>query len=74
MSTDYTGPIIQHGNHGIRPLYAATLHHACQSGSLEEMKVLAEVAEWFLAAEGEISKELAALKAEIAKLEARNNG
>lgn len=72
--TGYTGPIIDHGHHRIRPLYAATIHHACQSGNLEEMKALAEVAQWFLAAEGDISKELAALRAEIAKLEAGTHG
>jgi Domain of unknown function (DUF1843) len=74
MSTDYTGPIIDHGNHGVRPLYAATIHHCLLSGNLEEMKSLAEVAEWFLAAEGDIAKELATLRAEIAKLEAGSRG
>lgn len=62
------------GGSGIRPLYAATVHHARQSGNLEEMKALAELAEWFLAAEGDIAAELAALKEEIAKLEAASGG
>jgi len=72
--TSYTGPIIDHGHHRIRPLYAVTIHHCVASGNLEEMKALAEVAQWFLAAEGDISKELAALQAEIAKLEAGTQG
>ena len=74
MSTDSTGPVISHGNHTVRPLYAATIHHCLQSGKLEEMKALAEVAEWFLAAEGDIAKALEALRTEIAKLEAGSGG
>ena len=72
--TNYQGPVIHHGDQTVRPLYASTIQHACRGGKLEEMKALAEVAQWFLAAEGDISKELAALQAEIAKLEAGTQG
>jgi Domain of unknown function (DUF1843) len=74
MSTGNTGPVIDHGNNTIRPLYAVTIHQCVQGGRLAEMKALAEVAEWYLAAEGDIGQELAALKAEIARLEAGSEG
>ncbi len=74
MSDDYAGPVAYHGGQRFQPLYAAGVHHARQYGNLEEMKALAELAEWYLAAEGDIAAELALLKAEIARLEAGSEG
>jgi hypothetical protein len=56
----------------IQPLYAVPIQHACQSRNLEEMKALAARAEEYLAAEGDIAAELAALKAAIAEVEAQD--
>lgn len=74
MSDDYAGPVVYHGGRRVQPLYGVPLHHALQCGDLEEMKALAQLAEWYLAAEGDIAAELALLKAEIAKLEAGSEG
>jgi hypothetical protein len=58
----------------IQPLYAVPIQHACQSRDLDEMKALAARAEEYLAAEGDIAAELAALKAAIAEVEAQDQG
>lgn len=58
----------------LRPLYAVSIQHACQSGDLEEMRALAQRAEEHLAAEGDIAGELAKLKAAIAEAEAGSAG
>jgi hypothetical protein len=71
---DSTGPSVSHGGRTVQPLYAVVVHQAQHCGDLEEMKALAELAEWYLAAEGDIAAELAILKAEIAKLEAASDG
>jgi hypothetical protein len=74
MSDDTTGPGAWHGGRRFQPLYGVVIHHAQHCGDLEEMKALAELAEWYLAAEGDIAAELALLKAEIAKLESGSDG
>lgn len=55
--------------HRIQPLYAAGIHHARESGQLDQMKELAARGEEYLAADGDIAGALEQLKAEIAKLE-----
>ncbi len=53
------------------PLYAVPIHDTIASGDLQKMKALAAQADRQLASQGDVGKALAALKAEIAKLEAR---
>jgi hypothetical protein len=52
-------------------LYGVGIHHAAASGDLAAMKKIAAEAEAWLAAHGNISAALEALKIEIAKLEAK---
>jgi HPt (histidine-containing phosphotransfer) domain-containing protein len=54
-----------------RPLYAHTIHQCAGTGDLAEMKALVNEAEQHLREHGDVSAALEALKAEIAKLEAR---
>jgi hypothetical protein len=58
----------------IQPLYGVCIQHACQGRNLEEMKAVAERAEEYLAADGDIAAELALLKAAIAEVEAAGEG
>jgi hypothetical protein len=58
----------------IVPLYGVHIHDCCERGDLDEMKEVCERAEAYLAADGDIATELAALKAAIAKLEAGEEG
>ncbi len=72
--SDPTGPSVSHAGRSFQPLYGVVVQQAQHCGDLEEMKALAELAEWYLAADGDIAAELAILKAEIAKLEAGSDG
>jgi hypothetical protein len=53
-------------------LYAPTIHQTIARGDLQELKKVAAEAEAYLASHGNISAALEALKAEIAKMEAKH--
>lgn len=66
------GPVIPNEPHvGPRPLYAATIQLASATGDLAQMKTLSAAAQQQLDSREEIMAALTALKAEIARLEAR---
>jgi Domain of unknown function (DUF1843) len=60
-----TGPIRP------QPLYAPPIHRCIAKGDLGEMRGMVKQAEEYLRESGNISAALEALKAEIAKLEAK---
>jgi hypothetical protein len=54
------------------PLYAATIQNSIASGDLAKMQDLSVQAERLLADQGDLGGAVAALKAEIAKLQTRS--
>ncbi|AXF23945.1 hypothetical protein CUJ89_26640 [Burkholderia pyrrocinia] len=64
------GPVILEPHGGPRPLYGAPIQQATASGDLAHMKTVAAAANHQLQSRDEIASALAALKAEIARLEA----
>ncbi|WP_434626689.1 DUF1842 domain-containing protein [Chromobacterium sp. CV08] len=64
------GPAIPAGSHVV-PLYGVPIHQALASGDLSQMKSLAALAQQQLDSHPQLRTELAALKAEIQKLEGR---
>jgi hypothetical protein len=61
-SGEYGGPI---------PLYGVPIHRCIAKGDLGEMRAMAKQAEQYLQQSGDVSAALEALRAEIAKLEAK---
>ncbi|KHK59537.1 hypothetical protein PI86_09505 [Burkholderia sp. A9] len=66
------GPVIVEPHGGPRPLYGAPIQQAAASGDLAHMKTVAAAAKHQLQSRDEIAAALAALKTEIARLEAGN--
>ncbi|MEY2441051.1 MAG: hypothetical protein QOJ46_477 [bacterium] len=56
------------------PPYGVAIHQARESGDLDKMRKAAADAEAHLAEHGDVAGALQALKAEIARLEARGKG
>jgi Domain of unknown function (DUF1843) len=56
------------------PPYGVAIHQARASGDLDEMRKVAADAEAYIAEHGDVAGALDALKAQIAKQEARSEG
>jgi Domain of unknown function (DUF1843) len=56
----------------IVPLYAATIHHAIATGDLVQLQALSAQADSLLAQQGDLGGAVAALKAQITKLQSRS--
>jgi hypothetical protein len=56
----------------IVPLYAATIHNAIATGDLAQLQALSAQADSLLTQQGDLGKAVAALKAQIAKLQSQS--
>ncbi|HUB45243.1 MAG TPA: DUF1843 domain-containing protein [Acetobacteraceae bacterium] len=56
----------------IVPLYAATIHNAIATGDLAQLQALSAQADGLVAQQGDLGGAVAALKAEIAKLQSKS--